>query len=184
MVRYMIAHVLRGYEAAAVERLRSDLTTLFEVEEARKYPPHLTLLRPTRLSAPFRMALALDKLARHTRPFKVPIRGFGRFGTTVWFLDPAQLPELHHLHGRVRLMAEHASGREGTTEDAEPYFHLTLAFRDVDPPRHGRIGAYLHKQPLPIREFTCDALSLLRSESLRGTWQVVQTARFQACATP
>lgn len=159
-----------------MQKLRSDISAIFDVHGALAAPPHLTFFYSLHAARIKQVGLALSWLALHQQPFTVPFTRFASFDMATWFLEPERLPELFDLKRRVCGVVRDTAGVSESRAVELTNFHVTLAYKDVTRPVHGRIGAYLAKQPLPVRAFLLDSISLLRFDSAEHRWD--ETRRF------
>lgn len=180
-MKYLIAYVFRNDAAEKIDALRKSLSQTFDVHEALRMPPHITLFYPfdtTPEDAP-RLQSALDELVKTTKSFTLPVTGFKSFEGGVWFLDVEQKAELHSLKNSVVHSVERSLGILDQSSFPEVHFHCTLAFRDVTPETLIAIGEYLKDAPLPVTGVNVDAVSVLEQQQDR-IWKILSTHSFSS----
>lgn len=170
-MRYFIAYGLRGVDAAAVDALRLEAARRSSAAAALRIPPHMTIFPPFETGAISMLEPALAKLAEGTRRFTVAVKGFGSFDGAVWFIDVEQRTELRALRDAVAGAAAATLGIADPAAAHDPYFHVTIAYKDVTPAAFAAIGALLADKTPPVSSLEIDALTLYRHEDDRWVTQ-------------
>lgn len=168
--RYFIGYSLSGQDKEVVDLLREMIATRFNVRGALSSPPHITLFRPFEMtdSAPVRQGITA--LARTLAPFTVPVTKFADFDQGVWFLEPAQHRGLLALKEKIAAVVKHAVGISENNTRRGVRFHVTLAYKDLTPETHRRIGEFLRHEPLPLATLNIDSVTLF-GQRTDGTWE-------------
>ena len=156
--------------------LPEDFTQEVEIWRRRffapKTAPHITLIPP------FDWPASHDDLARSIgdslkglTPFPVTIKGLGRFGSAVIFINVAPSPGILRLHEKIQTGLAGA-GIENRAKGRAYHPHITLATRLSV----GQFNQYMEElvDYLPESEFICHQVALFRLETQARIrrWQV------------
>lgn len=180
---YFIAAVPTGPARDAVDAFRERIAATFDVRAALALPPHVTLLTPFGTTVPSGAVTdALDEAVADVPAFALDMRDFGSFGDSVWFIEPAPSAELRGLWSRL-IDVMRSAGIEERPDRMDPRFHLTLAYKDVTPEVHRRIGAFLREETPPVRELRIDNVTLFAKGPDDPAWRAVHVAPLASSAT-
>ncbi|USN52668.1 MAG: 2'-5' RNA ligase family protein [Candidatus Nomurabacteria bacterium] len=154
--------------------MRNDIARTFDVHEALRIPPHITLFYPfdTEAENIGRLQHDLDKLVKLITALPLSVVGFKPFDNEVWFLDLEQKAELHAIKDAITHLIKSSLNIVDQRRFSDVYFHCTLAFRDVTPEKFEAIGEYLKDRQPPIDYFVLDAVAILEQQQDR-TWKVL-----------
>lgn len=164
---------MSGREKDAFDGLREKISKEFGVRGALSSPPHVTLFRPFETTDVEPLLPGLEKLAGESVAFTVALTKFAAFGDMVWFVEPEQDRRLFELKERIGATVAQSIGARESGFLRPPHFHVTLAYKDVFPAVHGRIGEFLKSEPLPIGSLTVDNITLFGLKSDGGIWEPV-----------
>lgn len=174
-MRYFLAHLLSGEDAERMQELRRAISKEFHVHAALKIPPHITLVRPFESVATSDLISdAISDAGDLLEPQTIGTRGFAAFGKSVWFLDLEQRKRWFEVKAELEKRLRVSIAWIPEEYDIDVHFHLTLAYKDVEPLVHEQIGRFLKSQPIPIKRVQFDHYSLLQHNGMR--WQ--ETERF------
>lgn len=172
-MRYFLAHILSGADAERMQELRRAICTQFHVHAALKLPPHITLVRPFEsVATPDLISDAIADAGTLLEPQVIGTRGFAAFGASVWFLDLEQRKRWFEVKAELEKRLRVSIAWIPEEYDVDAHFHLTLAYKDVEPHVHEQIGYFLKTQPIPIKRVQFDHYSLLQHTGMR--WQEIE----------
>ncbi len=177
--KYFVGYALTGRDKEMVDALRKRIAAQCGVRAALHIPPHMTIFRPFETDRVEPLLHALNDLASRHNSFTLPITGFAAFNEAVWFLDPTQDPALFALKSRIDDAVEASIGMKERRLHQGPYFHVTLAYKDVSPDAHRRIRKMIEREPLPIHTLVIDAIALFEQKPDSPRWETRAVFRFQ-----
>ncbi|MCC7522694.1 2'-5' RNA ligase family protein [Candidatus Uhrbacteria bacterium] len=172
-MRYFLAHILSGDDAERMQELRREISKRFHVHAALKLPPHITLVRPFEsVAMPDFISDAIADAGDLLEPQTIGTRGFAAFGNAVWFLDLEQRKRWFEVKAELEKRLRVTIAWIPEEYDIDVHFHLTLAYKDVEPQTHELIGRFLQTQPIPIKRIQFESYSLLQHDGMR--WQEIE----------
>lgn len=180
-MRYFLAYKLQGPDAEAVEKLRQEISWQYDVHQALRIPPHLTLFYPFEMEEVLEMDLqrVLEEFVLTQKPFSLSANGFSHFEDRVWFIDVEQAQSLISLKKNlVRQIYKKMGILEARRGHNGIHFHITLAYKDVTPEKFVQIGEFLARQSVPIVKLEVNSLTLFRFE--QDSWVVAKDFLLQA----
>jgi 2'-5' RNA ligase len=172
-MRYFIANILSGEDAERTEQLRRSICKQFNVHAALKIPPHITLVRPFEsVATPDLISDAIADVGASFEPQIITTREFVAFGKSVWFIDLEQRKRWFEVKAELEKRLRVSIAWIPEEYDIDAHFHITLAYRDVKPEVHDKIGLFLKTQTVPLKRVNFDSYSLLQHDGMR--WQEIE----------
>jgi len=176
-MRYFIGYAFQGNQKDAIDELRKKISKKFDVHEALRIPPHITLFYPFETKDVKPLERALEEVAASQPKIGLSITGFHSFDEAVWFLDVEQKPELFSLKEAIVGAVQRSLHLEENRKGKGIHFHCTLAYKDVSSEVFRQIGNSLKYETLPVRAFSIDAITLFQFSENR--WTPVTTFRLK-----
>jgi 2'-5' RNA ligase len=132
MKLYFIAMIARGKDASKIRSIQEEMCRLYEVCQALKSPPHITLIPPFRSNEEYEPVL-IDFLKNYgTREFPTHASQMNHFDDRVIFIDVEKIPELDSLQRELRnALVEHKLISPRTDRRFHP--HITIGHRNLKP---------------------------------------------------
>jgi len=149
--RYFIAFTLEGAARAKVSRLRSAISTKFDVHAALKSPPHATLKYPFDTNNIKPVADAVKAYAEKLKPSPLSLKNFNHFDDRVWYVQVKPNRKQRAIQsGLVKLVRKTLALPDDPHEtDWTP--HVTLAYKDLTPEKFKLIKNYLSDKNIDLK---------------------------------
>lgn len=137
-------------ELSQLQELKESTAKEYNSYKSLNSPPHITVLPPKHLTLAKRETIneGLEKVCNSWKPFEIELQGYGRFGTTVLFLNVILSQQLDKFYSDCKaIYDEHAL--KITHPNYHP--HVTLAFKDLEPEQFKRAWDKLKDETYRLR---------------------------------
>ena len=155
-----------------IQAIKVEIAEKYQTERALRSPPHITLVPPFRfdeesIEIPLQ---EVRKLASEFTPFVLKTKALGTFAPRVVFLEVEESQTLSSLHFALK---QYFESLELKSLKFHPVYrpHITLAFRDLEPPDFEAIVNTYADRKWNYR-FEVKSLWLLRNRE--RSWEVVE----------
>ena len=129
---YFIAMLVSGEEASAIRSMQEEMCRLFDVCQALKSPPHITLIPPFRQSE--RDEGVMKEFLRSFKrlDFSTKAIKMNHFDDRVIYIEIEELPELKTLQKKLRAtLIQEGMISQRTSRRFNP--HITVGHRNLQP---------------------------------------------------
>ncbi|PSK99265.1 RNA 2',3'-cyclic phosphodiesterase [Cecembia rubra] len=170
--KYFIALVPEGKIQDEASNLKEEMRDLFNIKYALKSPAHITIKMPFIYNElkEERLKGRLGKFFENYHSFDLQLKGFGRFGRRVIFVDVKPSKELERLQQDLNKFCKTELKLINELSDRAFHPHMTIAFKDIKPKDFD-----IYWQHIQSKRF--DALYPVRNvallKRLEGKWIVV-----------
>jgi|SRR5690554_1496105 len=131
--KYFLAIVPTGEVQEKVTALKLELKETFNLKYALRSPAHITLKMPFQWNEAKeeRLTTKLASFFQSQPEFSLKLRGIGKFGRRVIFIQVREQPLLRELQGGLVEMCKTKLNLKKELSDEAYHPHMTLAFKDM-----------------------------------------------------
>jgi 2'-5' RNA ligase len=170
--KYFIALVPEGKIQENATALKEEMKALFNLKYSLKSPAHITLKMPFIWNEKKESTLIykLQKFFVGYAKFELKLKGFGRFGNRVIFIDVMPSMPLKNLQESLGKFCKLELKLTNELSDKAFHPHMTISFKDVKPKNFDLYWKHIRSKEFEA-DYPVQHAALLKR--IAGRWEVI-----------